>query len=278
MSESKLAKIELEKVLRADVAEILAARTKSKIIHNTKDIDAAGDEVEKAVRKILQLRLPSIYYVGHGHIVDMEWSTSPQLDVVISNNNTTPILFRTENQTEYFPCEAVYALGEIKSTYYKQKKYIEEFTNHIIQMREELIGYSGSPGMISSPISFMFFVDSNDFHLDQIRELYNSQPASNLPDILCFLDKGILYNTKSFINTDDDTLLYDINISNDFERVNYPTKWIFRTFGAKTNRQSANFGFFSFSLLNALIGCQRGGTSLAHYFLHFVTTENIAVL
>src|SRR5436305_12675023 len=89
-------KFELELVFRSDAADILAAREKARIMHHGHDIHTAGDEVEITVRKVLGRKLPSLYYVGHGHIVDEQLHQSSQLDVIIANNTDAPILLRAE--------------------------------------------------------------------------------------------------------------------------------------------------------------------------------------
>ncbi len=76
----------VERVLQADAAEILGARDRARTIHRTRDIDAAGAEVEQTVREVLRRKLPAAYYVGHGHIVDEQLTTSSQMDVVIADS------------------------------------------------------------------------------------------------------------------------------------------------------------------------------------------------
>src|SRR5215510_12900431 len=124
-------KFELEKCFKLDAADIIAAREKAFLIHHTKDIDTAGNEIEHAVRRTLRSKLPERYYTGQGHIVDSRLNFSSQLDVVIADNKGAPILFKAEDGTEYYPYESVYAIGEVKSTYYKSKKYIHEFSKSI---------------------------------------------------------------------------------------------------------------------------------------------------
>src|SRR6266550_9409493 len=131
-------RLKMEKVLQSDAAEIVAAREKSRLIHGTKNINASGDEVERVVRRILRRKLPQLYHVGHGHIVDSSGSNSPQLDVVLTDNSQSPVLFEAENGTQYFPYEAVYAVGEIKSTYYKAEHPIEAFANTLKTIRNTL--------------------------------------------------------------------------------------------------------------------------------------------
>jgi hypothetical protein len=75
-------KFAIERILQSDADEIIAARGKATAIHRTRNIGAAGSEVEQAVRKVLTRKLSQMYDVGHGHIVDSSLATSPQLDVV----------------------------------------------------------------------------------------------------------------------------------------------------------------------------------------------------
>ena len=131
-------KFELELVFRSDAADILAARTKARMMHHGHDFRAAGDEVEIAFRKLLSRKLPTLYYVGHGHIVDEQLHESSQLDVIIANNTGSPILFRAENGSEYFPFEGVYAFGEVKSSYENSKRYIHAFSDTLKKIRSQL--------------------------------------------------------------------------------------------------------------------------------------------
>src|SRR4051794_7068998 len=108
---------ELERAFLSSAADILAARERAQIIHHTKDIDEAGEEVERAVRRAFRDKLPSQYHVGNGHIVDANLNTSPQIDILVVDSHGTPVLMRSESGAEYVPYESVYALGEVKSTY-----------------------------------------------------------------------------------------------------------------------------------------------------------------
>ena len=216
LSPGELPRLEFEKVLRADAAEIIAAHEKAQIIHRGRDIDAAGDEVEVAARRVINRKLPTSYYVGHGHIVDSKLTQSPQLDVVIADNSDAPILFATENGTEYFPYEAVYTVGEIKSTYYKNKKHVEAFANTVARIKGQLkreptpATYMGSDINMNFPhatlsanvpyrnplFTFMVFVKANDFQPADLFKLYASRSAAELPNIVCFLDKGVILSLQ----------------------------------------------------------------------------------
>lgn len=207
---------ELEQVFHSDAGEIQAAREKARMMHHGHDIPAAGDEVEIAFRRVLSRKLPSLYYVGHGHIVDEQLHQSPQLDVIIANNTGSPILFQAERGSEYFPYEGVYALGEVKSSYYNSKHAIHAFSDTLKTIRTQLTrepfrmvstqrpNYDAILHPFIKPFgnplfSFMFFADAGDFQIEQIRELYQTRPAGELPNMLCMLNKGVIVSTLSHI-------------------------------------------------------------------------------
>jgi len=283
----KLSKLELEQVMQSDAAEMVAARKKAILIHHTRDIDAAGDEVEKAVRRVIQRKLPTDYYIGHGHAVDSQLNTSPQFDIVIAENSRSPILFVTENGTEYFPYESVYAIGEIKSSYYKSKKYVHTFVDNVARVKSELqreevpptylpgginlsgsgVSLPGAPRYRNPLFFFMVFVDSNDFQIADIEELYSTMPDSELPNILCLLDRGVVLNAKVPAGAEGDTPLGIINIRPEFntETAGETNNWIFVPFGTLENRIGANFGFLYFVLTQHLGSCILEPPNLLQY-------------
>ncbi len=145
-------RFEFEQVLRSDAADIPAAREKARIMHHWHDIRAAGDEVEIAFRKVLRRKLPASYYVGHGHIVDQQLHVSPQLDVVIADNNGAPILFQAEDGSEYFPYEGVYAIGEVKTSYERSRRPIHTFTEQLTRIHAQLERKEPEPHYTLCPI------------------------------------------------------------------------------------------------------------------------------
>lgn len=209
--------LELEKVFKVDAFEIFSAREKCLLVHRSGNIVAAGDQVESTVRKILAERFPTSSYVGQGHVVDSEWHTSGQLDIVISDSFGCPILFRTNNRTEYFPYESVYAIGEVKSTYEKTDN-ISSFVKKIEFIKSQLHRERTDPGFISTgrgrgfqlmgttssdrrpyknPLfSFMLFVNSDKLRPADLKKVFSSHPIDRLPCITCFLDRGVVVYSR----------------------------------------------------------------------------------
>lgn len=180
---------------------------------HTSDIRAAGNEVEIAVRKWLGRMLPDVVSVGHGHIIDQESNISPQLDCILRDRSHLPTLFTAEDGTEYTPFDSIYAVGEIKSTYYKNSKYIQAFSKKLEAIDSNLkrnvvenTAYGGikdnsllhhillgsSEPYLNQLFTFMLFVDSGDATTDEIAKIYRTTQDDYLPDIAVFLNGCIV--------------------------------------------------------------------------------------
>jgi hypothetical protein len=283
----ELPKLEILDILQQDVEEIFSSRQKSKVLHKTKDIDASGDEVENSVRRVIRRKLPLKYYVSQGHIVDELLQTSSQLDLIIADNIGSPVLFTAENGTEYFPYESVYAFGEIKSTYYSSKHYLNDFiistkkiydflkrenTPHT-QLTQEA-GLDFGPGIsfqvrdkrpFKNPLfKFMLFVDSNDFSIDDFKELLKTTNDKYLPNLIVFLDKGIV--AKAVIDKSINSSRIELfpEFIEDSRENEY--EWLFVEFEDAKYRQAINFSFLNFSLNFHLKNCLLMRPDLMNYF------------
>jgi hypothetical protein len=291
-------RFELERVLLADAAEIVAARTKAHIIHHTKDVDAAGDEIEQTIRRIVRRKLPSNYYIGHGHIVDENLVCNGQHDIVIADNTASPILFSTENGTEYFPYESVYTIGEIKSTYYRNRNYLEDFTKRTTALYTQLsrqltptnqvtkdlrIGVSDDMLEVvfrdkrpyKNPLlKFMFFVDAGKFELEQIQELYNQTDDKYLPNLICLLNKGIVVKIKESSARED---VVDIKFFPEFIPDNEQDdfKWAVLELGEQSDPLAAHLSFFFFALNSHLQDCLLLKPNLYKYHMKLARVKRV---
>jgi hypothetical protein len=154
--------------------------------------------------------------VGHGHIVDAEWRVSPQLDVIVADASVIPAIFKSENGTEYFPYESVYAIGEVKATYRKSKHPIAQFVKTGQKIGElkradvpanYIRGQSGGfylgngltasdrHGKQNNIFSFMVFAGAGDFDPKDVAGFYSDTSLGELPNAVCLLDKGLIVRT-----------------------------------------------------------------------------------
>ena len=76
-----------------------------------------GRSREKAVRNKLRQLLPSGIGIGSGFVLDTQGNTSNQIDIILYEEDICPAFILNEDEeTAYYPCEGVIAVGEIKST------------------------------------------------------------------------------------------------------------------------------------------------------------------
>ncbi|MBB6682419.1 hypothetical protein H4O20_13290 [Aequorivita sp. 609] len=283
----KLPKLDILEIIEQDVQEIFSSRKKSKVLHKTKDIDASGNEVENAVRRVIRRKLPLKYYVSQGHIVDEQLQTSSQLDLIIADNIGSPVLFTSENGTEYIPYESIYSFAEIKSTYYANKDYLGSFvksTKNIYdilnrkdtphnQLTQEA-GLDFGAGIsfqardkrpFKNPLfKFMFFVDSNDFSINDIKKILNETDDKYLPNLIVLLDRGIV--AKAIIDKSANSSKIELfpEFINDSNKNEY--KWLLVEFKDDKNKQAINLSFLNFSLNFHLKNCLLMRPDLMKYF------------
>ena len=89
----------------------LEAELFTPVVHGT----TTGDTSEDRWRALLQSFLPSRYQIATGFAVDHTGMTSEQNDVVIYDEQYSPLLW-TNDHAVYIPIESVYAVLEVKQT------------------------------------------------------------------------------------------------------------------------------------------------------------------
>jgi hypothetical protein len=203
-------RLDISGIFRSDADDIRKSREDAIRIHGT-DIRAAGNQVETSVREYFKRMLPSKFYVTHGHLIDIDGQVSPQLDMIIADNFNLPSLMTTKDGTEYVPIDSVYAIGEIKSTYYKSQMYIEHFSEVLEDIRERLFheeipntAFGGvkphttmrdmvlekGNRILNRLFAFMLFVDAGDFQFGDISPFYLTRDNKFLPNVTILMNDG----------------------------------------------------------------------------------------
>ena len=205
--------LNITEIFKSDADILKKARETAIRIHGTRDIKAAGNEVEQEVRDYLKRMLPPRYYVTHGHLIDPEYHVSPQLDVIIADNFSLPSLLTTKDGTEYIPITSVLAIGEIKSTYYSHHNTYREFHEKLKIIASELsrplventayggirenttirdMTLSNKNRYLNHLYSFLLCVDGGNFDFSKVSNLLTAVEPELLPSAAVFLDKGIV--------------------------------------------------------------------------------------
>lgn len=173
--------------------------------------------------------------------------------------------------------ESVYSIGEIKSGYNKYENQISDFVEKSKFLYENLERQNTTPDYfidnikIEAPsfisfessdkrpyknplFKFMIFVDSDQFELEsevnKIGPIFNENQLKYLPNIICFLDKGVFVYSKMENNSATAMELFP-----EFRNINDACKWTFREFGIEDFIAGSNLAWLIFSVVTHLNMC-----------------------
>jgi hypothetical protein len=224
--------------LSVDAECLVRARAEAGRIHAARDIRAAGNQVEIQARQIFARRLPARYRIAHGHVADYRGFVSPQVDVIVVDAFNAPTLFETSDGTEYVPFESVFAIGEVKSTYYRAQRPIEKAIETIHDTRTGLFREATKRNPF---FYFMLFVNSGELDLQAVADVFNTTPLEDLPNTICWLDRGTLLYARLVKNGLGEfvPLNYLLSPSTDRDAADNHA-WAFIPWGAEERRMESN--------------------------------------
>lgn len=197
-----------------DVQKIKSACKQADIIRgDAKNVRTAGDEVEITLRNFFKEKLAPKYDVTTGHVVDHNLKVSPQLDVIIADSIKSPVLATLTDKTQHVFYETVYAIGEVKKSWYDDS-LLEKFSSTIKTIKTELerddigkdilecgdnqLKIKGE--VTSNPrrnmlFSFMLFAE-NSVSFKKITNTINVTPNEFLPNVIVFIGGGVIVNVN----------------------------------------------------------------------------------
>ncbi|MGN6296750.1 MAG: DUF6602 domain-containing protein [Ginsengibacter sp.] len=207
--------IPLHKYFQHDLEKIkMAFRLSDTILKDLKNIRAAGEEVEFAVKDFFAEKLFPKYHVCDGHIVDSTLKASPQFDIIICENSKNPVLYNLADKSEILFYETVYCFGEVKKSFY-DKKLLEDFSKNIkrtkLELKREIIppnfiecsnsGIRIEERLTDLPyrnvlLTFMFFVETKTVNYSHLREFIHTTENKDMPNFIVFLDAGLIVNVN----------------------------------------------------------------------------------
>ena len=113
------------KELLSRAAIRMADELKERLIPHNGELGAAREEI---VRQFLRANLPKKYEVSSGFVFDANGNISDQLDVIIADTMTCPG-FAAAGEARLYPCEAVVAVGQVKTNVTSQRQMWDTFEN-----------------------------------------------------------------------------------------------------------------------------------------------------
>ena len=168
-----------------------------------------GSAKEHSIRTKLEHILPAGIGVGSGCVIDSYGNTSRQIDVVLYEKNICPADFvNGASETAYYPCEAVVAVGEIKSSLRSREledifrkiesvKRLKRFSEELLS--ERVVGSLSVPYRrygTTAPVTHQNFGDMDynqeEHSLDQIYGFAFAGKLELKPQTLCekFVDRA----------------------------------------------------------------------------------------
>jgi hypothetical protein len=111
--------------LLAASGERMAADLRQRLIDHPGEL---GTEREEIVRRFLSSYLPKRFEISTGFAFDAAGHVSKQLDVIIADAQACP-RFETVGGKRYYPCEAVVAVGQVRSSVTSTKVLAEALDN-----------------------------------------------------------------------------------------------------------------------------------------------------
>jgi len=257
-------RLDLSDVYRVEAQRIVEARQQAQTLHATGDIRTAGGQVESTVREVIAGRLPPRYRTTHGHILDYNGCVSSQLDVIIAENLASKSLFEASDGTEYVPYESVYALGEIKSTYYKSQEPIQHFSGVLHSLHTNLTRQTNIRHRL---LTFMVFCSASDFAVADLEEFYRNTARDQLPSFICFLDLGTVVFTKFLPNGLSQPVPVQYHLATAAEApASENHKWSLIKWGRENDRAGSNLMFLHLALVQHLQECGVAVPNLYPYF------------
>ena len=212
--ESTMGQLSIKDFFWLDVQKIKSACKQADIIHgNTKNVRSAGDEVEITMRNFFKEKLAPKYDVTTGHVVDYNLNVSPQLDIIIADSIKSPVLVTLTDRTQHVFYETVYAIGEVKKSWYDDT-LLEKFSSTIKTIKSELNRDSIGRDILecgdnqlkikgevtSNPrrnmlFSFMLFAEGT-MNFNKIKNTINATSNDFLSNVIVFIGGGVIVNVN----------------------------------------------------------------------------------
>jgi len=151
-------KFDLERLLKS-AGERMRLDLSEQLVPHKGELGTGREEI---IRRFLQNYLPKRFEVSTGFLFDSTGRVSDQLDVIIANTLAAP-RFETAGGKRFFPCEAVVAVGQIKSAATSRSEFRKAFGN-----LESAKALDRSAGGTACDIRSGELLNPSEDHKDQI--------------------------------------------------------------------------------------------------------------
>lgn len=166
-----------------------------------------GSGGEAAVASFLKDKLPSRIGVTTGQVIDCTGAMSRQLDVILYDQDRTPMLFTSPNNSDNLvPAEGVIAVIEVKTRLtksllkdvYRNCQSVKSLTRTAYLNRPPHVpSRVYGQDWIDVPIYYsLFAAKSDNMYAGAINDLQEGSPLHQRIDSVCYLDRGANLNVS----------------------------------------------------------------------------------
>lgn len=199
---SKQTQISLADMLE-EAAENMASNLRSKLLSHPGELGTAREQI---IREFLAAHLPKRFEVATGFAFDCTGALSRQLDIVIFDSSVCP-RFEISGGKLLFPCEAILAVGQVKSSLTSRDQFIHVLDNlasvrkldrtargtAVDHRSQEVL--SPSTNHLDQIFTFLFIVGKamqpEALGLTLLEEAFNF-PVEYLPNVLLAMDRYLI--------------------------------------------------------------------------------------
>lgn len=206
-TKKRIGEINLVRLFQAEALDLMTAVERGRLLHKTLNIRASGSPLEERFRSFLAGRLPSQFGVLNGYLFDVNSVCTPQIDAMLVNTRDCHAMMEAEGEARYVPFTAALAVVELKNSassaaaaldqLMKIKASIKEMIAGL-RMRRQERGHSSGPTLVD-PISVMFFAESKDLKLSELKNWYSENKKEH-PTYTVLLDRELIITDRNIVN------------------------------------------------------------------------------
>lgn len=197
--EKKVGQIDLPGLFEAEAVEYMAAVTRGRLLHRTRNIRDSGAPLEALFRKNWQSRLPSTFQMEQGYLFDATSACTPQIDAMIVSADDAHTLMQTSDGAKYLPFSSAWVIFEIKNSGTNIGHSLDQLNKvqmSIQGMHRKHLPAVSAQAPVRDPMSVLVIGDSKGTTLADLRQWYGRQDIKP-PSYVVLIDRGVMVTCRS---------------------------------------------------------------------------------
>lgn len=176
--------------------EMLLAIEQGKSSHRSGNIKSSGAPLEERIRSLLSESLPSTFKVASGYFYGASSQCSPEVDVLIYDDQEAFRLDPAPQDQHYVPYTSVSIMGQVKNSARDLPGAIDQVHKTLKawhEMRKELLEVAIATGQRhqEKPLTFIVCGKSSDQNVSKLAATLKSKGGPYV-DYILLLDRGLI--------------------------------------------------------------------------------------